>query len=167
MARVECAICGSLVNTTANNYVFANGLHQHVKCPAKKNVLDEEEKKLYRELTDCIKWAYVEHKLGDKTGLNWSLITSQIKKLKEAGYSYEDQIYALKWLVDRDGGYWGYGRLEKFIEEAIAFKKKEEKYLADKQAQELVKELLQSQFQIEKEEPKKLKVYSKPTFMDF
>lgn len=132
MAKVQCGICGGMVNATAKNYVFANGIHQHRKCPSKKDILSDEEKKDYRELTDAINWAFVKKNLSDKNGLNWPLITKQIKAMKDEGYSYKDQLYALKYVVERDGGYWGYGRIPKFIAAAKEHKQREEKFLAQK-----------------------------------
>lgn len=119
MALVKCSLCDKNVNTTAKNYLFANGVHQHVKCPS-SNKLNDQDKAERRELTDAIQWLGVKH---DKP-LNWSLITKQIKSLLEKGYSYKTQLDALKWLVEKDGEFWGYGRLEKFMPHYEEHKKK-------------------------------------------
>lgn len=148
--RVKCAICGRNVETSANNYVFANGLHQHKKCP-KSAKLSEEDKKDYKELTDAIKWVAVK----DDKPLNWKLITSQIKRYKEMGYSYKDQLYTLKYVVERDGVFWGYGRIEKFFEHALNYRKKEEEM--KKKLEKLKIETKQNQ--------QTLKVTSKPMFL--
>lgn len=150
MARVKCQLCEKFVNTTANNYVFANGIHQHRKCPTNPK-LSEEEKRARKDLTDAIEWLAV--KYGKP--LNWGLITSQIKKLLEKGYSHEDQLFSLKWLVERDGEFWGYGRLEKFITHAMEHKKKLEEFEIKKQAKS-----------IQKKEEAGLKAESKPTFLE-
>lgn len=151
MAMVECGLCGGRVNTTAKNYVYANELHQHRKCPSKAPKLSDQEVKDRKELTDSIKWLAV--KYGKP--LNWGLITAQIKRLLEQGYSHSDQLYALKWLVEKDGEFWGYGRLEKFIVHAMEHRKRlaefEEKKLAEK---------------IKVEQKPEIKVNSNPTFFD-
>lgn len=149
MARVVCALCGKKVDTTKDNYVFANDIHQHKHCP-KSSATTEEDKNDLKILKEAIQWACVRY---DKP-TNWVLISTQIKELKDMGYSYADQLYALKYLVDVDGEFFGYGRLKKFIAHAMEHRKKEEDYEAKK------KEALKQ------EKPQQLKVTSKPKFLD-
>jgi hypothetical protein len=136
LALVECSLCQKQVNSTAKNYIFANGIHQHKKCP-KAPVLSEQEKTDKDELYKAIEWAFVHKPLGDK-GLNWVLISKQVKDLKDKGHSYQDQLFAFKWLVDKDGGYWGYGRVEKFIAQAMENKRRREEFEQSKAEQLLV-----------------------------
>ena len=42
------------------------------------------------------------------TGLNFRKVANQIKQLKDKGYSYEDQLYALDECVKAKDGFWGY-----------------------------------------------------------
>jgi hypothetical protein len=128
VAIVECALCGRKVNTTKDNYVFANGIHQHKHCPATSTILSDGEKRDYKSLTDAIQWI----NMKDNLPLNWSLIASQIKRMKEIGYSYSEQLYALKYCVSMSK-YWGYGGVEKYMPHAMAQKKKEEDYEKAKQ----------------------------------
>ncbi|MGE6227594.1 hypothetical protein [Paenibacillus chitinolyticus] len=157
MAIVKCGLCAGNVKTTAKNYVFANEIHQHKKCP-KAPVLTEQEIKDRKELTDAIQWASINKNLNEvgKDGVNWALVSKQIKSLQEQGYSFTDQIYGFKWLVERDGGFWGYGRLEKFIAKALEQKRREDEFFAKKASLEQSKD----------EKSMELKVVSKPTFMD-
>ncbi|WP_336786908.1 hypothetical protein [Paenibacillus sp. MMO-177] len=160
MALVKCGVCGSNVNTATKNYVFANEIHQHKKCP-KAPVLSEQETKDRKELTDAIQWASINRNLNEvgKDGVNWGLVSKQIKSLSDQGYSFADQLYGFKWLVDRDNGFWGYGRLEKFIAKAMEQKKREEDFFAKKAESE--------QRTVETvEEKTELKITSKPTFLD-
>jgi len=128
--RVKCEICGNNVDTGAGNYIFANGIHQHKKCPHKSK-LSPEEIKDRKELTDAIQWVSIKW----DASLNWPLITKQIKVLLEKGYNYQDQLYALKWLVNKDDKFWGYGRVEKFIEHAMHYKEQENKLKETQQKQ--------------------------------
>lgn len=153
MSIVECTICGKGVKTTASNYIYANGIHQHKKC-TKKPTLSDEEISDYRDLRLAIEWAFNKKRFDNKYGLNWTLVTNQIKHMREMGYSYKDQLYALKYLVELDGGYWGYGRVEKFITSAMEVKNREE--LFRKKNEEVKPEIRQE-----------LRVTSKSNLLDF
>jgi hypothetical protein len=158
MARVLCDVCGGYVITGKANYVYDNGIHRHKACPVKRQPTSPEENKARRDLTDAIQHSAV--KYGKP--LNWKLIGQQIQSLKDKGYNYADQLYALKWLVEKDGEYWGYGRLEKFIAHAMEHKRKHEEFLANQQR---VKELQELQ-EIDKEEfRKKIQNASRPEFL--
>lgn len=120
MARVKCGICDRYVDTTKGNYIFANGMHQHRKCPIDGRKLSDKEVKDKTELTDAIKW------LTEKQGVHlspaqWKKINAQIKRLKDEGYNYKDQLYAFKWYFDPDKNneYKGYGIVAYIIEEAL------------------------------------------------
>lgn len=122
MAVVKCEVCGQGARTTAKNYVFINGIHQHKKCPAKAdNKLTSEEIKDKKDLTDAIDWTIRKQGKAKLSPAQWSMVTSQIKKLKEQGYTYQDQLYAFKWYFDESKGneYKGYGIVSYIIEEAL------------------------------------------------
>lgn len=127
MAVAKCQICGRNVVTTANNYRFINGIHQHVKCP-QTSELTEEEKKDRKDLLDAINWL-VRHQGKPKLSpAQWRKITSQIKRLCDDGYSYKDQLYAFKWYFDdsKKNEFKGYGIIEYIIEEALAEREENE-----------------------------------------
>lgn len=169
MALVKCVLCGSNVNTTTKNYVFANEIHQHLKCP-KSPVLDEQEKKDFKELTDAVDWA-IKHKKHpradwDSERISWQAITRKIKKLKSEGYSYSDQLYALKHIVEEDGGFWGYGRIESQIQFAIRHREKMAEHETRRVEYEAKKSEVEQSVAEIVETRVELKVTSKPTFMD-
>lgn len=132
MAIVKCAACGTGINTEKLNFVFTNDTFTHKNCPAKKPSVAVEELDDYNELRDAIEWAFVNKRLSDKYGLSWTIVGNQIKKLRKEGYSYKDQLYAFKYIVEQDGGYWGYGRVGKFISRAMEHKKREEVWMKEK-----------------------------------
>ena len=58
--------------------------------------------KSYRELTNRIRYHEKLHGsewVRQSKGLNFKKIANQIKELKDKGYSYQDQLYALDYLV--------------------------------------------------------------------
>ena len=131
MARVKCEVCGGYVITGKTNYTYENGFHKHKTCPRGKSDTSPEETKARNELTLAIKYTSV--KYGKP--LNWKLIGTQIQTLRDRGYSYEDQLYALKWVVEKDGAYWGYGRIEKFIDHALEHRRRHMEFVEKLEAQ--------------------------------
>jgi hypothetical protein len=128
MARVRCEVCGKLVDTQKNNYVFANGCHQHRKCPSQPQKLSEQDKIDRRNLTLAIESVVVKQlKVKKLTDAQWGKIQHQIKKLKDEGYSYQDQLYAFEWYFSKNNNYMGYGIISYIIEEALADREKQEK----------------------------------------
>lgn len=130
MAETICQVCGKGINTSKSNCICKDGVFTHKKCPPASNkpVLSDDNKKDYRDLTDAIDWL-TQKQLGHKLAPgNWALITKQIKKLSEAGYSYQDQIYAFKWYFDEKKGneYKGFGIVSYIIEESLAERAKQE-----------------------------------------
>ena len=137
MAKVECVVCGKGLQTTAKNSVFNSGVWSHKRCPSREKKMTPEEIKAKRDLTDRIQLLAIKH---DRS-LNWFMITGQIKKLLEEGYSYDEQLYALNYVYDKDDSeFWGYGRVAKFVEHARAHKKKMEEYENRKQITEAKEE---------------------------
>lgn len=169
MATVKCTICDKGVNTTGNNYVYANSIHQHKKCP-KSPVQNDQEKKDNLALRDAIKLAIETKKHPraewDSATISWQAITQKIKKLKGEGYSDIDQLYALEYSIEKDGGFLGYGRIQTLIKAAL---QKREQLAEDEKRTaeyELRKKVLVEQAALKEDEPEKIKVASKPTFMD-
>lgn len=133
MAKVECVVCGKNMLTSSKNAIFNSGVWSHKKCPSKQKKMSPEEAMVKRELTDRIQFLAIKH---DKC-LNWSLISNQIRQLYEEGYNYEEQLYALNYVYEKDGDeFWGYGRIRKFVEHARAHKKKMDEYENRKRKEE-------------------------------
>jgi hypothetical protein len=150
MARAKCAVCGRNVDTSKGNCVINEGIVTHKRCPIDTALTTEEQNDL-KELKDAIQWVAVKY----QKPLNWVLIATQIKALRDKGYSYKDQLYALKYVVEMDKTYWGYARIEKFIIHAMEHKKKQMEYENKKKEQDA---------KVQKNNG--LKVVSKPTFLD-
>ena len=68
--------------------------------------------KIYRELTNRIRYHEKLHGsewVRQSKGLNFKKIANQIKELKDKGYSYEDQLYALNYIVEHSNNvFFGY-----------------------------------------------------------
>lgn len=115
MSVAKCIKCGKNVNLEKKNCrETMHGEYAHVKCPGdNKPVLNDNDKEQYRKLTDRIDY-HMKNNSNEflkKNGTNWRIMTSKIAKLKDDGYSYEDQIYALDETVKRQGGFGGYGHV--------------------------------------------------------
>lgn len=120
-----CAICGRKIVRTGSNWLIKDGMVIHKKCPINKNTLSDEDKKARRELLDKISY-YIETKPSDwiaETGLNFQKIAKQIKQLKYDGYTYQEQLWALNRIVDKDGVFYGYTRVVNNIAGVIAKKR--------------------------------------------
>lgn len=131
MARVKCEICGGNVDTLKGNYIFANGMHQHKSCPRTEAKLSDEEIKDKRDLTDAIQWVTRKQNIF-LSKQQWGMINSQIKMLKEQGYSYKEQLTAFKWYFDlsKNNEYQGYGIVGYIIEQALNESKKQDEIKA-------------------------------------
>ena len=105
---MKCEICGREIKITGNNWVENNGKLYHKKCPKEK--LSDEESEKYKQLMDRITYHLNVNPRGYvcETGLNFKKVAIQIKTLKDKGYSYEDQLYALEETVKAKDGFWGY-----------------------------------------------------------
>ena len=100
-----------------------DGVLYHKKCP-KTSKSSEQEKQDLKELRDAIN----DYILRDKDknpspnirekGFNWARITKNIKYLKENGYSYKDQLYALHKVVG-NGIFMGYQPVVNYIHAII------------------------------------------------
>lgn len=112
MAWAECASCGGRVDMARKNYIFANGMHQHKKCPTPKTEkkLTSEEALQRRELTDTIN-KFTKEQGRELTRAEWSRVVNQIKQLKNQGFSYRDQLKVFNWHFhpSKNNEYKGYG----------------------------------------------------------
>lgn len=107
---MKCSICGKEIKMNCGNWKLIDGKPRHVKCPASANRLSKEEGEKYKELMNRITYHLNVNPAGyvKETGLNFRKVANQIKALKDKGYSYEDQLYALDECVKAKEGFWGY-----------------------------------------------------------
>lgn len=125
---VKCVVCGKDIRLKMSNWrINKDGQYEHIHCPSKK--IKEQEKEGYKKLTKKIKRYIIEQPRGylkDNGGLNWMHVEKTIKKLRDDGYSYTDQLYALDKIVEQDNGFFGYGQVETKI--GITIDKRNKKY---------------------------------------
>ena len=107
---MNCSICGREIKMNCNNWKIVDGKTRHIKCPSSANRLKKEEGEKYKELMNRITYHLNVNPAGyvKDTGLNFRKVANQIKQLKDKGYSYEDQLYALDECVKAKDGFWGY-----------------------------------------------------------
>ena len=106
---MKCEICGRKINPSKNNFILIDGNKAvHRRCP--REPLSKEESEKYKQLMDRITYHLNVNPRGYvcETGLNFKKVAIQIKTLKDKGYSYEDQLYALEETVKAKEGFWGY-----------------------------------------------------------
>jgi hypothetical protein len=110
--------------------------------------LESEDRKA---LIEAIRKALLDY----ERNISWETITKQIDKYLEMGYSYQDQLDTMRYMITKDSNFWGYGRTEKFFDIAIAYQKKVEELEKAQQAKQ------------QEAVPKKrnLRVTSKPEFL--
>lgn len=134
MSVAKCIKCGKNVNLEKKNCrETMHGEYAHVKCPGVvEAVLDDDERKQYRALTDRIKYHHENNAAGYvlTQGVNYKNLTPKIKQLKDDGYSYEDQIYALDKTVELQNGFIGYGSVVNNIVRIIAERGKQKDIVA-------------------------------------
>lgn len=153
MARVHCELCDGYVFTGKGNHIEVDSKHYHRKC-IEGEKMSGESAESYKLLRSTVRELCVRH---DRP-VNWGLIGKQIKDLLMEGFDYDDQLYALEWLYNRDGEiFWGYGRVKKFIYHALEHRKKEEE--VDRRMQE-IKSVGQSDIKTEIKRP-----VSRPSFL--
>lgn len=124
-----CPLCGKRIRTDKTNMIIVDGQVVHKKCPTGKPEpkLSTEEYKEWQELLDAIARELALHAKGYvvNSGLSWEKVGRQIKALKEKGYTYKDQFFALGETVKKQDGFYGYTAVVNNID-AIMIKKKEQ-----------------------------------------
>lgn len=107
---MKCYLCGRRINENSNNWILKDGHAIHKHCPNEKPKLSKEESEKYKQLLDRIRYHLNMNPAGYvvNTGLNFKKVVMQIKQLKEKGYSYDDQLYALDEIVKTKDGFYGY-----------------------------------------------------------
>lgn len=118
MGYVKCNICGgNMIAKEGKNSVYKNDILQHRICPQKK--IGAENTELYKKIKDSIVEALIQYGSPEakSRGLNWMFINSQINGLISRGFSYDDILYSFEMCIQRDKVFWGFGRVNKFIEQ--------------------------------------------------
>lgn len=128
---MKCALCGRNIVSTGSNYVIKDGTTIHKKCPTDKVKLSTEEKQDLLSLKNRISyWLEIKPRgYVAQTGLNFMKVNVQIKKLKDDGYTYKEQLYALDKIVEKQDGFYGYTAVVNSIAGVIAKKREFDKAL--------------------------------------
>lgn len=126
---MKCALCGKTIVSTASNYIIKDGVAVHKTCPQSKPKLSVQEKQDLLTLKNRISyWLEIKPKgYVATTGLNFTKLSVQIGKLKQQGYSYQDQLYALDKIVEKQDGFYGYTAVVNNIAGIIAKKREYDK----------------------------------------
>lgn len=132
-----CPICGKKIVRTGKNWIVNGDALIHKKCPKdSKPKLSKEESQDLSSLKDRISyWLQVKPKgYVVETGLNFMKVSMQIKKLKDQGYSYKEQLYTLDAIVEQQGGFYGYTAVVNNISGIIAKKREHDRILEQSKA---------------------------------
>ena len=124
-----CPICNKGIRRVGSNWLVKDNVLVHKKCP--KTKLTKEESQDLQKLKDKISYWLATRPKGYvvDTGLNFTKVSMQIKKLKDQGYSYKDQLYALDMVVKQQDGFYGYTAVVNNIVGIIAKKQEHDKVL--------------------------------------
>lgn len=125
-----CPLCGKIVKPTQKNATIIDGVICHKKCPeARKKPVDPNKKLLIDEIYHQFETNAKGYILN--TGFNHYKLLNQIKVLCERGYSYQDQLYALKKVVESQDGFYGYTSVVNQISRIIVQKRKRDELLSN------------------------------------
>lgn len=127
-----CPLCGKKVVRTGKNWVVNDCVLIHKKCPKnKKPKLSKEESQELLSLKNRVSYWLETKPKGYvvDTGLNFIKVSLQISQLKEQGYSYKEQLYALDEVVKQQGGFYGYTSVVNNIHGIIAKKREHDRLL--------------------------------------
>lgn len=106
---MKCILCGRKIRSNGNNYKELPEGYVHIKCPTKPLV--KEVNKPYRDLMQRIEYHMINNARGylaENTKINYQKLYGQIRRLKDKGYDYREQLYALDKTVEEMNGFWGY-----------------------------------------------------------
>ena len=139
---MKCAKCGKQIRTSGKNYKFIDKektIAVHIHCPKTKtkNNWSDEEKADRKLLLDEVNNQLAFNAKGyvATSGLNWFGLNNQIKNLLEQGFTFKDQLYALKEVVKLQDGFYGYGAVVNNIHAIMLRKQKKDNELAKLQSQ--------------------------------
>lgn len=136
-----CPLCGKRVMAGKSNSTIVDGKLVHKKCPTtnKKPKQKDPDKQLLIEEVYNQFALYAKGYVKD-SGFNHYKLLGQIQKLYDDGFSYKEQLYALKKVVKEQNGFYGYTAVVNKIGSIIARKRVKDgiKRKAEKQKQEPV-----------------------------
>ena len=138
--KAICPICKKEMRITekSKNVMIVDDQYVHKKCPS--TGLTKEEKEQRRKLVDRISYHIINNPCEPNKQFNWMRINVLIKRLKDMGYSYEEQLYTLdKVVAKQNNKFWGYGAVENNIA-GIVFNKRKTDALAKEMKSKLKKE---------------------------
>lgn len=132
-----CPICGKKIIRSGSNWVLNGDTLVHKKCPkdTKPKLTKEESQDLLSLKNRISYWLETKPKgYVAETGLNFMRVGKQIKSLKDQGYSYKDQLYALDEIVKKQGGFYGYTAVVNSISGTMAKKNERDRALEKSKA---------------------------------
>ena len=141
---MKCAKCGKQIRMSGKNYKYIDEdktIAVHIHCPKTKtssNWSDEEKadrKLLLDEVNNQL--AFNAKGYVATSGINWFGLNNQIKNLLEQGFSFKDQLYALKEVVNLQDGFYGYGAVVNNIHAIMLRKQKKDSELERIQHQQI------------------------------
>lgn len=127
---MNCPLCGKRVVAGRGNSTIVDGVLVHKRCPnSNKNKTQEPDMKDKKELIEAIKVHLALRPKGYvvETGLNFMKVFGQIRQLKDKGYSYKEQLYALDKVVEKQGGFYGYTSVVNNIDVIIIRKREQDR----------------------------------------
>ena len=141
---MKCAKCGKQIRMSGKNYKYIDKdktIAVHIHCPKTKtkNNWSDEEKADRKLLLDEVNNQLAFNAKGyvATSGLNWFGLNNQIKNLLEQGFSFKDQLYALKEVVKLQDGFYGYGAVVNNIHAIMLRKQKKDSELERIQHQQI------------------------------
>lgn len=127
----KCVLCGRTIRTDGKNYKETPQGLVHIKCPTYPLASDGKD---YFKLMDRIEYHMINNARGflaENTKINYNKLYGQIRRLKDKGYSYEEQLYALDKTVEEMNGFWGYKCVCDRADVIIGRKRKKDKVIEE------------------------------------
>lgn len=133
-----------VISQRSQNYILVGGYYEHKKCPNPPTESELSEKEDLKALRKRISYHISVNPSEAGRKFSFTYISKMIKELKDDGYSYKDQLYALDETVKMyDNKFWGYGAVKNNIYGIMAKKEKAEKLRKEFEAQQKQKEIEQ------------------------
>lgn len=127
----KCILCGRTIRTDGKNYRETKDGLVHIKCPT--NPLPSESES-YHKLINRIEYHMINNAKGylaENTKINYNKLHGQIRRLKDKGFDYNDQLYALDKTVEEMNGFWGYKCVCDRADIIIGRKRKKDKVIQE------------------------------------
>lgn len=130
-----------VIGKKTKNYILIDSHYEHKKCPNPPTERELNEKEDLKALRDRISYHISVNPCEPERSFSFTYITKMIKELKDDGYSYKDQLYALDETVKMyNNKFWGYGAVKNNIYGIIAKREKVEKVRKEFEEQQKQKE---------------------------